>query len=89
MCVTHDMMLPLFDMLFLFWLVVMCLLSSLDEIDVRVELLADDVREADDDKWGLLSVEVDSFDWLFMYKWFMSWPMAENSNKNRKYDKLE
>ena len=54
-----------------------------------MELIAYDVWEADDDKPGFLSVGVDSFDWLFMYKWFMSWPMAENSNKNRKYDKLE
>ena len=40
----------------------MCLLSSLDEIYVCVELLADDVREAEDDKIGFLSVGVDRSD---------------------------
>ena len=40
----------------------MSLLSSWDEIDVCVELLADDVQEAEDDKTGFLSVGVDSFE---------------------------
>ena len=57
-----------FNMLFFFWLVVMCLLSCLDEIDVRVELLADDVWEARDDKLGFLSVGVDSFNQFFLYE---------------------
>ena len=39
----------------------MCLLSSLDEIYIRVELLADDVCDAEDYKTGFLSVGVDSF----------------------------
>ena len=76
-------------MLFLFWLAVMCLLSCLDEIDVSVELLADDVWEADDDKPGFLSVVVNIFDRIFLYKRPISLPMVENSNKNRKYDKWE
>ena len=42
----------------------MCSLSSQDEIDVRVELPADDVWEADDDRPGLFSVGVDIFDWF-------------------------
>ena len=67
----------------------MCLLSSLDEIDVRVELLVDYVWEADDNKPGFLSVGVNSSDRLFLYKLPMSFPMVENSNKNRKYDKWE
>ena len=74
-------------MLFLFWLVVMCLSSSIYEIDVRVELLADDLLEANDDKPCFLSVGVDSFDQLLLYKLPMSLPMLENRNKNRKYDK--
>ena len=37
----------------------MSLLSSWDEIDVRVKLLADDVWEAEDDETGFLSVGVD------------------------------
>ena len=43
----------------------MYLLSSWDEIDVCIELLTDDVWAAEDDNTGFLSVEVDSFDWLF------------------------
>ena len=54
----------IFDILFLFWLVVMCLLSSLDEIGVRVELLAGDVWESEDDKTGFLIVGVYSFNQL-------------------------
>ena len=53
-----------FEMLFLFWLVVMCLLSSLDKIDVHVELIAYDIWEAEDNITGFLSVGVDSFDQL-------------------------
>ena len=76
-------------MLFLFWLVVIYLSSSLYEIDVRVELLADDLWEANDDKPGFLIVGLDSFDQLFLHKLPMSLPMVENSNKNQKYDKWE
>ena len=75
-------------MLFMFWLLVICFLSSIYEIDVRVELLVDDVWEAEDDKTGFLSVGVDIFDRLFFHKRPMSLPMVQNSNKNRKYDKL-
>ena len=35
-------------------------------MDVRVELLADDVWAAEDDKTGFLIVEVDSFDKLYL-----------------------
>ena len=62
--ITHEWISSVFEMLFLFWLVVMCLLSSLDDIDVPVELLADDVWEAEDDKTGFFNVEVDTFDQL-------------------------
>ena len=47
---------------FLFWLVVMCLLSSLDKIDLPLELLAYDVWESKEYKTGVLSVSVKSFD---------------------------
>ena len=66
----------------------MCLLSSLDDIYVYVELLADDVWEAEDDKTGFFSVGVDNFDQLFLLKQPMSLPLVQNSTKNRKYDKL-
>ena len=51
-----------------------------------MELLADDVWEADDDKPSFLSVGVDSFDQLYLYKQPISLPMVENSNKNQEYD---
>ena len=48
--------------MFLFLFVVMSLLSSLDHIYVRVELVADDVWAAENDKTVFLSVEVDGFE---------------------------
>ena len=48
--------------MFLFWFVVMSLLSSWDDMDVRVKLLADDIWAVEDDTTGSLSVEVDSFE---------------------------
>ena len=53
-------------MLFLFWFGVMSLLSSWDEMDVIVELFADDVWAAKDDNLGFLSVGVDIFDRLYL-----------------------
>ena len=44
----------------------MSLLSSWDEMDVCVELLADDVWSDEDDKTGFLSVGVDIFDQLYL-----------------------
>ena len=55
-----------FEVLFLFWFVVIYLVSSWDDINFRVKLLADDVWEAEDDKIGFLSVGVDSFDRIFL-----------------------
>ena len=51
--------------MFLFWFVVMSLLSGWHEMDVCVELLADDVWSAEDYKTGFLSVEVNIFDQLY------------------------
>ena len=48
-----------FEVLLLFLFVVIYLLSSWDKIDVCVELFADDVWEAEDDKTGFLSIGVD------------------------------
>ena len=75
--VTNDWIHSIFDMLFLFWLVVMCLLSSLYKINICVESLAYYVWEADDDKLGFLSVVVNSFDRLFLYKRPMSFPTTK------------
>ena len=44
----------------------MSLLSSWYEIDVCVELHADGLWEAEDDRTGLLSVVIDIFDRLFL-----------------------
>ena len=51
----------IFEVLFLFWFVLMYLLSSWDDMDVRIELLADDVWATEDYITGSLSVGVDSF----------------------------
>ena len=41
-------------------------ISGWYEMDVRVELLADDIWEVEDDKTGFLSVGVDIFDWIYL-----------------------
>ena len=41
-------------------------LSSWDEVDVHIKLLADGVWSAEDDKTGFLSVGVDIFDQLYL-----------------------
>ena len=74
-------------MLFLFWFVVMSLLSSWGEMDVCVELLADDVWSAEDDKTGFLNVEVDSFDQLYLKERPISLPMVQISTIKWKYEK--
>ena len=80
--VIHEWMSSVFEVLFLFWLVVMSWLSSWYEIDVCVELLADGVWESEDDKTGFLSVGVDIFDPLYLKKWPISLPMMQLSTKN-------
>ena len=64
----------------------MYLLSSLDNIDVRFELISDDVWEAEDDKqisWVLeWIISIDCF-----WKRPNSSPMVKNGSKNQKYDK--
>ena len=76
-----------FKVLFLFLFVVISLLSSWDEMNVCVELLADDVWAAKYDKTGFLSVGVDSFDKLYLKEWPISLPMVKISTKKRKYEK--
>ena len=55
----------------------MSLFSSWDEMDVRVELIADDLWSAEDDKTGFLSFEVDSFDQLYWKERPISLPMVK------------
>ena len=70
-------------------LVLICsilLLSSWDEIDVHVELLADNVWAAEDYKTVSLSIEVDSFDRLYLKERPISLPMVPISTIKRKYE---
>ena len=53
----------------------------------RVELLADDVWAAEDDKTGFLSVVVDIFDRLYLKERPISLPMVPISALNKKYAK--
>ena len=86
--VTHEWMSSLFDVLFLFLIAVLSSLSSWDEMKVCVKLLAYDVWSAEDDKTGLLSVEVDSFESIIFEKRPISLPVVQISTLTRKYDKL-
>ena len=53
-------------------------------MDVRFELLAYDVWEAEDDKAGFLSVGVDIFDQLYLKERPISLPMVPMSTKKTK-----
>ena len=66
----------------------MYLLSSWDEIDVPVELLAYNVWAAEDDKTGFLSVGVDIFDRLYLKEQPILLPMVPMSTIKQKYEKL-
>ena len=59
---THEWMSYVFEVFFLFWFVVISLLSSWYKMDVPVKLLTDDVWAAEDNNTGFLSVEVDSLE---------------------------
>ena len=65
----------------------MSILSSWDDMDVCVKLLAYDVWSAEDDKTGFLSVRVDSFDQLYLKKRPISLPMVQISTIKIKYEK--
>ena len=69
----------IFEELFVFLLVVMSLLSSWDEMDVCVKLLADDVWASQYYKTGFLSVVVDSFDGLYLKERPIYLPMVQIS----------
>ena len=62
-------------------------LSSWDERDVFVELIADDVCAAEEDKTGFLSFGVDIFDQLYLKERTISLPMVQISTKWQKYEK--
>ena len=75
------------EVLFLFWFVVMSLLSRLYDMYGGIKLLADDLWAAEDDKTGFLNVGVDIFDRLCFYERPISLPMVPMSTIKRKYDK--
>ena len=56
-------------------------------MDVCVELLADDLWAAADDKTGFLRVGVDIFDRLYFKERPISLPMVQISTIKRKYEK--
>ena len=64
----------------------MSLLSSWDEMDVPVELLAYNAWSAEDYKTGFLSVGVDIFDRLYLKERPISFPIVPMSTIKRKYD---
>ena len=74
-----------FDVLLLFWFVVISLLSSWDEMDVPVELLPYNVWTAEYDKTVFFSVRVDSFDPLYLKEWSIYFRMVTMSTIKRKY----
>ena len=84
---TDDIHSCVFEVLFLFWFEVMYLLSSWYEMDVLVELLADDIWAAEDDKAYFLSVGVDSFDQWYLKKRPISLTMVQMSTIKRKDEK--
>ena len=56
-------------------------------MDVWIELLANDVWTTDDDKTGFFSVEVNSFDQLFLKERTIPLPMVQINTIKQKYDK--
>ena len=56
-------------------------------MDVRVELLADDVWAAEYDKTGFLSLGVNIFDQLYLKERPISLPMVKISTTKLKYEK--
>ena len=56
-------------------------------MDIPVELLADDVWAAENDKTGFWSVAVDIFDRLYLQERPISFPMVPTSTTKRKYEK--
>ena len=65
----------------------MYLLSSWDEMNVPVELLADDGWESEYDKTGFLSVRVDIFYQIYLKEQPISFHMVQITNIKLKYDK--
>ena len=76
-----------FEVLFLFWFGVLSLLSSWDEMGVRVKLLAYNVWASGNDRKGLLSVGVDISDQLYLKERSIALPMVPISTINQKYEK--
>ena len=71
----------------LFWIAVLSLLSSWDEMKVCVKLLADDVWASEQDKTGFLSVGVDIYDQLYLKERPIYFSMVTISTIKWKYYK--
>ena len=72
-----------------FWIAVLSLLSSWDDMIVRVKLLVYDVWSAEEDRIGFLSVGVDIFVWLYLKERTISLPMVTMSTIKQIYDKWD
>ena len=66
----------------------MYLLSSLDDLDVCVKLLADDIWADEDDKTVFLSVGVNIFDQLYLKERPISFLVVQIGTKKKEYEKL-
>ena len=66
--VTHECMSSVFEVLLLFWFVVMSLLSSWDDMEVPVDFLAYYAWADEDDKTGFLNVGVGCFVRLYFLR---------------------
>ena len=65
-----------FEMSDVYWISVLSLCSSWDDIIVRVETVVYDVKCDEDDTTGFLSVGVDIFDRLYLQERPISLPMV-------------
>ena len=72
-----------------FWIAVLSLFSSWDNIIVHVELVVYDIWFSEDDNTGFLSFGVDIFDRLFMKEQPISLPMVKMSTIKWIYDKWD
>ena len=77
--VTQEWILYVFEMSDVFWITVLSLFSSWDDITLRVKLVVYDAWFAEDDNTGFLSVGVDIFDRLYLKERPIYFPMVPMS----------
>ena len=81
--VTHEWMSYILEMLFLFWLVVMSLISQWDNRYVCVKLLADDEWASEVDKTGFLIIGMGISHRLYLKERPISLPVVQSSTIKR------